>query len=108
MIKQSVKALTIEEYELCNKLKSMRFSGMAAELERVFANPNADLMTFNDKIQRIVDAEWDLRYTQKLNRFIKKATLKYTAALSTNWPKLRSLVSIPKFSARCHHMTFLL
>lgn len=37
MSKQSVKAFTIEEYELCNKLKSMRFSGMAAELERVFA-----------------------------------------------------------------------
>ena len=71
MSKKSAKALTIEEYELCNKLKSMRFSGMAAELERVFADPNADLMAFNDKIQRIVDAEWDLRYTKKLNRFIK-------------------------------------
>lgn len=80
MSRQSAKALTIEEYELCNKLKSMRFSGMAAELERVFADPNADLMAFNDKIQRIVDAEWDLRYTKKLNRFIKKATLKYATA----------------------------
>ena len=80
MNKQSTKALTIEEYELCNKLKSMRFSGMAAELEGVFADPNADLIPFKDKIQRIVDAEWDLRYTKKLNRFIKKATLKYNTA----------------------------
>ena len=32
------------------------------------------------KKQRIVDAEWNLRYTKKLNRFIKKATLKYPAA----------------------------
>lgn len=76
----ATKPLTIEEYELCNKLKSMRFSGMAAELERVFANPNADLLSFNDKIQRIVDAEWNLRYTKKLNKFIKKATLKYSTA----------------------------
>ena len=80
MSKQLVKPLTIEEYELCNKLKSMRFSGMAAELERVFADPNADLMPFNDKIQRVVDAEWDLRYTKKLNRFVKRATLKYPMA----------------------------
>ena len=80
MRRQSVKPLTMEEYELCNKLKSMRFSGMAAELERVFADPNADLIGFNDKIQRIVDAEWDLRYTKKLNRFVKRATLKYPTA----------------------------
>ncbi len=80
MSQQPVKSLTIEEYELCNKLKSMRFSGMAAELESVFADPNTDLVPFKDKIQRIVDAEWDLRYTKKLNRFIKKATLKYSMA----------------------------
>ena len=80
MKSKSVKQLTIEEYELCNKLKSMRFSGMAAELERVFSDPNADLIPFGDKIQRIVDAEWDLRYTKKLNRFVKKATLKYPTA----------------------------
>ena len=53
----------------------MRFSGMAAELEKVFSDPNADLIPFDDKIQRIVDAEWNLRYTKKLNRFIKNATL---------------------------------
>ena len=74
------KELTIEEYEICNKLKTMRFSGMAAELEAVFADPNADLLSFNDKIQRIVEAEWNLRYTKKLNRFVKKATLKYPMA----------------------------
>ncbi len=80
MNRQSVNTLSIDEYELCNKLKKMRFSGMAAELEKVFADPNADLMPFSDKIQRIIDAEWNLRYTKKLNRFVKKATLKYPAA----------------------------
>lgn len=72
--------LTIEDYEICNKLKSMRFSGMAEALEELFLNPNADLLPFREKVRRIVDAEWDLRYNKKLNRFIKKATLKYPGA----------------------------
>jgi DNA replication protein DnaC len=72
--------LTIEDYEICNKLKSMRFSGMAEALEEVFLDPNADLLPFHEKVRKIVDAEWDLRYNKKLNRFIKKATLKYPSA----------------------------
>lgn len=72
--------LTIEDYELCNKLKSMRFSGMAEALEEVFMDPNADLLPFREKMKKVVDAEWNLRYTKKLNRFIKKATLKYPGA----------------------------
>lgn len=72
--------LSVEDYEICNKLKSMRFSGMAEALEEVLADPNAELLPFREKIQRIVDAEWNLRYSKKLNRFIKKATLKYPAA----------------------------
>ena len=74
------KQLTIEDYEICNKLKSMRFSGMAEALEEVFRTPNADLLPFREIINKIVDAEWDLRYTKKLNRFLKKATLKYPGA----------------------------
>lgn len=72
--------LSIEDYEICSKLKSMRFSGMAEALEEVLADPNAELLPFREKMQRIVDAEWNLRYSKKLNRFIKKATLKYPAA----------------------------
>lgn len=74
------KQLTIEDYEICNKLKSMRFSGMAEALEEVFRNPNAELLPFREIINKIVDAEWDLRYNKKLNRFLKKATLKYPGA----------------------------
>lgn len=72
--------LSIEDYEICSKIKSMRFSGMAEALEEVLADPNAELLPFREKMQRIVDAEWNLRYSKKLNRFIKKATLKYPAA----------------------------
>ena len=72
--------LSIDDYELCNKLKNMRFSGMAEALEELLLNPNADLLPFRQKVQKLVDAEWDLRYNKKLNRFIKKATLKYPGA----------------------------
>lgn len=80
MMNPEYKTLSIEDYEICNKLKSMRFSGMAEALEEVFANPNSDLLPFREKVQRIVDAEWDIRYSKKLNRFVKKATLKYPGA----------------------------
>ena len=69
-----------EDYELCNKLKAMRFSGMAEALEELLRDPNSDLISFRDKVSRLIDAEWDLRYNKKLNRFIKKATLKYPHA----------------------------
>ena len=68
--------LSTEDYELCNKLKVMRFSGMAEALEELFRDPNADLIPFREKVGRLVDAEWNLRYSKKLNRFKKKATLK--------------------------------
>ena len=72
--------LSTEDYELCGKLKAMRFSGMAEALEELFRDPNSDLIPFREKVGRLVDAEWDLRYNKKLNRFIKKATLKYPHA----------------------------
>lgn len=72
--------LKTEDYEICSKLKSMRFSGMAEALEGLFTDPNSDFLSFREKVERLVDAEWDMRYTKKLNRFIKKATLKYPAA----------------------------
>lgn len=53
---------------------------MAEALEELLLNPNADLLPFRQKVQKLVDAEWDLRYNKKLNRFIKKATLKYPGA----------------------------
>jgi len=58
----------------------MRFSGMAEALEAVLMDSNTDLIPFREKIRKFVDAEWELRYNKKLNRFIKKATLKYPGA----------------------------
>nr|WP_288830490.1 ATP-binding protein [uncultured Clostridium sp.] len=66
--------------ELFDRLKSMRLSGMAEELERQISNPNTDLLPFHERIERVVNAEWDLRFNKKFNRFLKKASLKYPAA----------------------------
>lgn len=42
-------SLSIEDYEVCNKLKSIRFSGMAEALEKVLADPNVELLPFREK-----------------------------------------------------------
>ena len=73
-------SLSAEDYALCSKLKSMKFSGMAEALEDILADPNSDLIPFREKVGRLVDAEWDLRYNKKLHRYMKKATLKYPHA----------------------------
>ena len=73
--------LSTEDYELCNKLKAMRFSGMAEALEELLRDPNADLIPFREKVGRLVDAEWDLRYNKKLNGIVF-----HTAALRADKP----------------------
>lgn len=65
---------------LCNKLKTMRLSAMAETLEAQLADPNSNLRSFDDRIFEVINAEWDIRYSKKYNRFLKKATLKYPAA----------------------------
>lgn len=42
--------LSTEDYELCNKLKVMRFSGMAEALEELLRDPNSDLIPFREKV----------------------------------------------------------
>ena len=58
----------------------MKMSGMADSLEKQINDPNNDLRSFDDRVSEIITAEWDLRYSKKFNRFLKKATLKYPAA----------------------------
>lgn len=66
--------------ELCAKLRSMKLSGMAEELERQESNPNHDLIPFQERLGNIINSEWNTRYNKKLMRFIKKADLRYPQA----------------------------
>lgn len=55
-------------------LKAMRFSAMAAELERQMGNPSAySQMGFEERLSLLVDAEWNCRQNNKLLRCIREA-----------------------------------
>lgn len=68
------------EAELIAVLKKMRLSGMAQELERQFKNPNEDLRPWDDRVSDLIESEWNLRQTKKINRLIKDAHLNYPEA----------------------------
>lgn len=71
------KAIYADLYE---KLKSMKFSGMAEELRKQLENPNSDLGSFIERFQKLVIAEWNLRYNKKFDRFLKQSNLPITSA----------------------------
>ena len=45
--------------------------------ENQITNPNSDLKSFANRLEDIVNYEWELRFNKKLSRFLKKASLKY-------------------------------
>lgn len=73
-------SLTNEEILLCERLRSMKMSGMADAFEEQLLDPNADLVPFLERFSQIVNHEWQMRYDKKFNRNLKKATLRYPAA----------------------------
>ena len=73
-------SLSVEDLLLSTKLRQMKLSGMADAFERQMQDPNADLSSFEDRITEIIEAEWQLRYDKKFNRYLKMAKLRYPAA----------------------------
>lgn len=74
---QDEQGIYIDLYE---KLKSMKFSGMAEELRLQMEDPNSDLDSFLDRFKKLVIAEWNLRYNKKFSRYLKNADLKIPGA----------------------------
>ena len=72
--------LTLEQMQVCNRLRQMRLSGMAEALEEQLITSNSDLVGFEERFENIVNHEWELRFNKKFSRFLKKATLKYPQA----------------------------
>lgn len=66
--------------DILDKLRKLHLSSMMEAYQLQIQDPNSDLRSFNDRFKEIVNNEWDTRYNKKLNRFIKKATLKYPDA----------------------------
>ena len=73
-------SLTKEQNILCEHLYSMRVARMGDALAEQFKNPNTDFLTFAERITQLVNAEWDVRYNKKFNKFLNKANLKYKTA----------------------------
>lgn len=66
--------------DIDKKLRAMKLSEMANCLMEQNDDTNCELLSFNERFEKIVNAEWETRYNKKLNRYIKKATLKYPSA----------------------------
>lgn len=69
-----------KEETICQRLRTLRLSGMADALEEQFKDPNADLVPFIERIDAIVSSEWELRYNKKFRRLLKNSHLRYPDA----------------------------
>ena len=58
----------------------MRLSQMSQARAAEFTEPNEGLLTFEERITKVINQEWEHRNSQRLNKFLKKACLKYPAA----------------------------
>ena len=52
-------------------LRAMRMSAMAQELEKQLADPAYKQLPFEDRLAMMVDAEWNKRQNNKLDRLIR-------------------------------------
>ena len=66
--------------KIIEKLKKLRLPSMVEAYKLQVSDPNSDLRSFDERFEEIVNTEWETRYNKKLNKFIKKATLKYPDA----------------------------
>lgn len=69
-----------EEQNISSRLREMKMSGMAEAFERQVLDPNADLVSFLERIAELVNTEWQIRYNKKLNRLLRQAKLRYPQA----------------------------
>ena len=70
----------IKYYELSDKLRKMRLSGMADGLEALLNDDNLGLRDPLFILSSIIDKEWNLRYEKKFSRYLKNAMLKFPSA----------------------------
>lgn len=56
-----------------DKLRRMRVSGMAAELEQQMSDPSMAQLGFEERFGFLVDAEWTRRQNNKLTKYIRDA-----------------------------------
>ena len=67
-----------------SKLREMRLSVMANALKDQLADPQLQNMAFEDRIGLLVDAEWNARKNNHLNKLIRQATFSDPSACLEN------------------------
>jgi DNA replication protein DnaC len=67
-----------------SKLREMRLSVMANALKDQLADPQFQNMTFEDRLGLLVDAEWNARKNNHLNKLIRQATFSDPGACLEN------------------------
>lgn len=67
-----------------SKLREMRLSVMANALKDQFADPQFQSMAFEDRLGLLVDAEWNVRKNNHLNKLIRQATFSDPGACLEN------------------------
>lgn len=67
-----------------SKLRKMRLSVMANALKDQFADPQFQSMAFEDRLGLLVDAEWNARKNNHLNKLIRQATFSDPGACLEN------------------------
>ena len=71
---------TIEETILIERLRSFRVPAMVEEYMQQLRDPNTELLSFQERFTRIVNAEWLKRYNKKFNDKLNKAKLRFKDA----------------------------
>lgn len=71
---------SIEKSILIERLRSFRVPAMVEEYKQQLRDPNANLLPFEERFARIVNAEWLKRYNKKFNDKLKKAKLRFKDA----------------------------
>lgn len=85
---------------LSAKLRKMKLSAMADEMERQAGDQNAGLSPALDRLERLVLAEWDMRRNKKLARFKKAAGLRYPdASIDSTIHDPQRLLDVPSIEA---------
>lgn len=59
--------LTLEQMRACERLRQTKLSGMVEVLEEQLADPNSDLVGFDDRFKNIFNHEWKLRFNKKFS-----------------------------------------
>lgn len=67
--------------QILEKMQKMRLHGMARIFQNSLEKSGLKLLTPDEMVAHLVEAEWDDRYNRKLDRSLHRAHFRYKAAI---------------------------